>query len=229
MTCIRQNAAITVPVILRYDAIENNFIVYGIQPPPKFPGVRIDKIYSTLSEEAKTQLICQVIEYLLELRGAPVERRGRGGGEGGGQDTIMSSQAERVRARSQTIREDAARLLSILADREGDEFAIEELRQLGIQMIPVDRSVGGDDLLAFNPCFFLPKYPPSLFTDNPIGKDNLDNDFRLDLDASSLDAEPIQLGGHWWYHTRESKPRCDGRERAGLIADSDTLAELSKL
>ncbi|KAJ5097254.1 hypothetical protein N7456_007975 [Penicillium angulare] len=71
MTWVRRNTRIPVPNIIRYDSSENNIIKHEFTLLEKAPGVSADQVYHTLSEEARTKMIHQLVDYLAELHSLP--------------------------------------------------------------------------------------------------------------------------------------------------------------
>ncbi|KAJ5778881.1 hypothetical protein N7457_006601 [Penicillium paradoxum] len=71
MTWIRQNTTIPIPAIVRYDSNDQNVIGHEFTLLEKAPGKSIDQIYDTLSMEARTELVHQLADYLVELHAHP--------------------------------------------------------------------------------------------------------------------------------------------------------------
>ncbi|GAM85496.1 hypothetical protein ANO11243_035030 [Dothideomycetidae sp. 11243] len=67
MAWVKQNTTIPVPAIVRFDASEDNLLRHEYTLLEKVSGVSADKVYDTLSAEAKANLIDQLIDYLVQL------------------------------------------------------------------------------------------------------------------------------------------------------------------
>ncbi|KAJ5291586.1 hypothetical protein N7478_000837 [Penicillium angulare] len=71
MTWVRRNTHIPVPNIIRYDSSEKNIIKHEFSLLEKAPGVSVDQVYHTLSEEMRTKMVHQLVNYLAELHSQP--------------------------------------------------------------------------------------------------------------------------------------------------------------
>jgi aminoglycoside phosphotransferase (APT) family kinase protein len=71
MKWVRENTKIPVPAVIRYDDTESNMVGHEFTLLEKVPGVSVDQIYSTLSQDARTRLVNQLVDYLCELRSHP--------------------------------------------------------------------------------------------------------------------------------------------------------------
>jgi aminoglycoside phosphotransferase (APT) family kinase protein len=68
---VREKTKIPIPAIIRYDDTESNVVGHEFTLLEKVPGVSVDQIYSTLSQEARTKLVNQLVDYLRELHSHP--------------------------------------------------------------------------------------------------------------------------------------------------------------
>lgn len=64
-------------------------------------------------------------------------------------------------------------MCSILSERDAQHFENDELYQLGIHAVKVE--LDEEDVLEFEPCFFLPQFSKSLLTDYPIRENDRHN------------------------------------------------------
>ena len=71
MTWVHQNTSIPIPAIVRYDSTDKNLIGHEFTLLEKVPGVSVDQIYHTLSDETRTKMVHQLTEYLIELHAHP--------------------------------------------------------------------------------------------------------------------------------------------------------------
>lgn len=67
MTWIKKNTKIPVPEIVRFSALEDNLLKHEFTLLEKVRGVSVDKIYDTLTQEAKHSLVDQLIDVLDQL------------------------------------------------------------------------------------------------------------------------------------------------------------------
>lgn len=71
MRWVRENTSIPLPAIVRYDDTESNVIRHEFTVLEKAPGASVDRIYSILSQDTRTKLVSQLVDYLCELHAHP--------------------------------------------------------------------------------------------------------------------------------------------------------------
>ncbi|KAJ5717166.1 hypothetical protein N7488_002812 [Penicillium malachiteum] len=71
MTWVRQNTHTPVPAIIRYDSTGDNVIKHEFTLLERAPGVSVDNVYHALSEETRTKMVHQLVDYLIELHAHP--------------------------------------------------------------------------------------------------------------------------------------------------------------
>ena len=71
MAWVRQNTQIPLPAVIRYDDTENNLLGHEFTLLEKAPGVSVDKVYDNISIEARTKMVHQLADFLIELHTHP--------------------------------------------------------------------------------------------------------------------------------------------------------------
>ncbi|KAK9237688.1 hypothetical protein V1525DRAFT_147344 [Lipomyces kononenkoae] len=133
MTWVRQNTSIPVPATVRYDATENNAIGHEFTLLERAAGISVDRVYATLSDSVKTQMVHQLTDYLIELHAHPWAEGYVGG------LTLTSTGAV---ARGPPIDEnfwqlpDLEKYWSALAGVEGGEETLESLNPIPAEGFP---------------------------------------------------------------------------------------------
>ncbi|PWY69110.1 hypothetical protein BO70DRAFT_300157, partial [Aspergillus heteromorphus CBS 117.55] len=71
MTWVRQNTSIPIAQVIHYSATTDNALGYEYTLLEKVRGVSVDRIYHTLTDDQKTNLVCQLTDYLIKLHSRP--------------------------------------------------------------------------------------------------------------------------------------------------------------
>lgn len=73
MTWVKKHTSIPIPYIVSFDASDNNLLAHEFTLLEKAKGVSADKIYESLTDAAKENLVDQLIDYLAQLHSLQFE------------------------------------------------------------------------------------------------------------------------------------------------------------
>ncbi|PYH91589.1 hypothetical protein BO71DRAFT_443055 [Aspergillus ellipticus CBS 707.79] len=84
---------------------------------------------------------------------------------------MLRAREPKTSARCKSMWRNISALNSILTRRESSTYDLDELRDLGIHPVEVELCPSERQALKFEPCFFIPQFPPTLLSDYPIFED----------------------------------------------------------